>query len=111
MTASTPARQRARATDRGRAGRAGWSAAERDRRRAAAGVRRAPHNGRPAIDRARAEAAVRELLIALGEDPDREGLRETPARVARAYEEIFAGLYEPTRTPCWTRRSTSTTRS
>jgi GTP cyclohydrolase IA len=45
------------------------------------------------IDRARAEAAVRELLIAVGEDPDREGLKETPARVARAYEEIFAGLH------------------
>ena len=45
------------------------------------------------IDRARAEAAVRELLLAVGEDPDREGLKETPARVARAYEEIFAGLY------------------
>ncbi len=50
-------------------------------------------NGRPAIDHARAEAAVRELLIAVGEDPDREGLRDTPARVARAYEEIFQGLY------------------
>lgn len=36
---------------------------------------------------------MRELLFAVGEDPDREGLRETPARVARAYEEIFAGLY------------------
>lgn len=36
---------------------------------------------------------MRELLIAVGEDPDREGLRETPFRVARAYEEIFAGLY------------------
>ena len=36
---------------------------------------------------------MRELLIAVGEDPDREGLRETPRRVARAYEEIFAGLY------------------
>lgn len=45
------------------------------------------------MDHARAEAAVRELLIAVGEDPDRDGLRETPARVARAYEEIFAGLY------------------
>ena len=45
------------------------------------------------LDRARAEAAVRELLVAIGEDPDREGLRETPARVARAYAEIFAGLY------------------
>lgn len=49
------------------------------------------------FDAARAEAAVRELLIALGEDPDRHGLRETPARVVRAYREIFAGLYtEPT---------------
>src|SRR5919107_464968 len=44
------------------------------------------------FDEKRAEAAVRELLLAVGEDPDREGLRETPARVARAYEEIFAGL-------------------
>ncbi|GAB7143958.1 GTP cyclohydrolase I FolE [Mycobacterium riyadhense] len=41
----------------------------------------------------RAEAAIRELLLAIGEDPDRDGLRETPARVARAYREIFAGLY------------------
>ena len=49
------------------------------------------------FDRERAEAAVRELLIAVGEDPDREGLLETPARVARAYAEIFAGLHtEPT---------------
>ena len=46
----------------------------------------------PPYDAARAEAAVRELLIAVGEDPEREGLRETPARVARAYLEIFAGL-------------------
>jgi GTP cyclohydrolase I len=44
------------------------------------------------FDEKRAEAAVRELLIAVGEDPDREGLRETPARVARAYREILAGL-------------------
>ncbi|MGW7414397.1 GTP cyclohydrolase I FolE [Streptomyces sp. NPDC054863] len=44
------------------------------------------------FDEKRAENAVRELLIAVGEDPDREGLRETPARVARAYHEIFAGL-------------------
>ena len=49
------------------------------------------------FDRERAEAAVRELLIAVGEDPDREGLLETPARVARAYAEMFAGLHtEPT---------------
>jgi len=45
------------------------------------------------VDLARAENAVRELLIAIGEDPDRQGLRETPARVARAYGEIFAGLF------------------
>ncbi|MFI5655557.1 GTP cyclohydrolase I FolE [Streptomyces anulatus] len=44
------------------------------------------------FDEKRAEAAVRELLIAVGEDPDREGLRETPRRVARAYKEILAGL-------------------
>jgi GTP cyclohydrolase IA len=45
------------------------------------------------FDHARAEAAVRELLYAIGEDPDRHGLQETPARVARAYQEMFAGLY------------------
>jgi GTP cyclohydrolase I len=45
------------------------------------------------VDQARAAAAVREPLIAIGEDPDREGLRDTPARVARAYQEIFAGLH------------------
>jgi GTP cyclohydrolase I len=45
-------------------------------------------------DEKRAEAAVRELLLAVGEDPDREGLRETPARVARAYKELFAGLWQ-----------------
>ncbi|MGH3797215.1 MAG: GTP cyclohydrolase I FolE [Pseudonocardiaceae bacterium] len=46
-----------------------------------------------AFDHSRAEAAVRELLIACGEDPEREGLRDTPARVARAYQEMFAGLF------------------
>ncbi|MFL6154774.1 MAG: GTP cyclohydrolase I FolE, partial [Marmoricola sp.] len=46
----------------------------------------------PAFDHDRAAAAVRELLIAIGEDPEREGLRETPGRVARAYEELTAGL-------------------
>lgn len=44
------------------------------------------------FDHARAEAAVRELLVAIGEDPERDGLLQTPARVARAYAEIFAGL-------------------
>ncbi|MGB0972196.1 MAG: GTP cyclohydrolase I FolE [Mycobacterium sp.] len=47
----------------------------------------------PGFDDARAEAAVRELLIAVGEDPNRQGLIETPARVARAYREMFAGLH------------------
>jgi len=46
----------------------------------------------PAFDQPRAEAAVRELLAAIGEDPEREGLRETPARVARAYAEVTAGM-------------------
>jgi GTP cyclohydrolase I len=49
-------------------------------------------SGPPGVDQARAEAAVRELLLAVGEDPDRPGLQETPARVARAYAETFAGL-------------------
>ncbi len=43
-------------------------------------------------DQERAEAAIREFLLAVGEDPEREGLLDTPARVARAYREIFAGL-------------------
>ena len=46
----------------------------------------------PPFDLPRAEAAVRELLIAVGEDPDREGLQDTPARVARAYQELLAGM-------------------
>jgi GTP cyclohydrolase IA len=45
------------------------------------------------VDTARAARAIRELLIAIGEDPDREGLKETPDRVARSYAEIFAGLH------------------
>ncbi|MFF7440916.1 GTP cyclohydrolase I FolE [Streptomyces sp. NK15101] len=44
------------------------------------------------FDEKRAENAVRELLIAVGEDPDREGLQQTPARVARAYRELLAGM-------------------
>ena len=44
------------------------------------------------IDKPRIEKAVREILTAIGEDPDREGLLETPARVARMYGEIFAGI-------------------
>lgn len=45
------------------------------------------------FDAALAERAVRDLLVAIGEDPDRDGLRDTPARVARAYEEMFRGLH------------------
>lgn len=51
----------------------------------------------PPFDEARAEAAVRELLLAVGEDPERDGLRDTPARVARAYREVFAGLRQDPR--------------
>ncbi|MBE6478887.1 MAG: GTP cyclohydrolase I FolE [Olsenella sp.] len=46
------------------------------------------------LDKARVEAAVRELLLAIGEDPDREGLQGTPDRIARACEEIFGGMQE-----------------
>nr|WP_230592123.1 GTP cyclohydrolase I FolE [Rhodococcus fascians] len=45
------------------------------------------------FDQLRAEAAIRELLLAVGEDPNRPGLIDTPARVARSYREIFSGLY------------------
>ena len=46
------------------------------------------------LDMPRAEAAIREFLIAIGEDPDREGLLETPSRVARACQEVFSGMQE-----------------
>jgi len=46
------------------------------------------------FDQPRIAAAVREILIAIGEDPDRDGLRNTPERVARAYEEMFQGLHQ-----------------
>lgn len=49
------------------------------------------------VDRPRIEHAVREILLAIGEDPDREGLRETPARVARMYTELFGGLHQDPR--------------
>jgi GTP cyclohydrolase IA len=49
---------------------------------------------RSGVDEARAAAAIRELLIAVGEDPDRPGLIDTPGRVARAYTETFAGLWQ-----------------
>ena len=53
-----------------------------------------PEESRPPIDRARVERAVREILLAIGEDPDRDGLVRTPARVAEMFSEIFAGLGE-----------------
>jgi GTP cyclohydrolase I len=49
------------------------------------------------IDLPRIERAVREILFAVGEDPDREGLKETPARVARMYAEMFSGLHDDAR--------------
>ena len=49
------------------------------------------------IDRKRIKAAVREILIAIGEDPDREGLLDTPGRVADAYAELFSGLHDDPR--------------
>jgi GTP cyclohydrolase I len=52
---------------------------------------------RPEIDGPRLERAVREMLAAIGEDPDREGLRETPARVARMYAELLGGLHDDPR--------------
>jgi GTP cyclohydrolase IA len=51
----------------------------------------------PSVDLPRIERAVREILAAVGEDPDREGLRETPARVARMYAEMFSGLKQDAR--------------
>lgn len=49
---------------------------------------------RQSFDQQKIENAIREIIIAIGEDPDRDGLQDTPARVARAYKEMFAGLYE-----------------
>lgn len=50
--------------------------------------------GTAGVDRPRIQAAVREILEAIGEDPDREGLQDTPQRVAKAYDEFFAGLVQ-----------------
>lgn len=55
-----------------------------------------PGGGSP-VDHARIERAVREILLAVGEDPDREGLLQTPARVARMYAELFSGLHQDPR--------------
>jgi GTP cyclohydrolase I len=53
--------------------------------------------GSSGVDLARIERAVREILAAVGEDPDREGLLETPGRVARMYAELFSGLHQDPR--------------
>ena len=49
---------------------------------------------RQGFDQQKIENAIREIIIAIGEDPDRDGLQDTPARVTRAYKEMFSGLYE-----------------
>jgi GTP cyclohydrolase I len=54
-------------------------------------------SARTPVDHERIRAAVREILLAVGEDPDREGLRETPERVARMYAELFSGLHRDPR--------------
>src|SRR5271154_4752319 len=56
-----------------------------------------PATEKSPVDQARIRRAVREILAAVGEDPDREGLLETPARVARMYAELFSGLHEDPR--------------
>ena len=55
-----------------------------------------PHDGgaKNEFDQARAEKAITELLIAIGEDPNRDGLKDTPKRVAKAFKENFAGLWQ-----------------
>ena len=70
----------------------------------ALGPRAVPGGGsvRP-YDHDRVAAAVREILIGIGEDPDRDGLRDTPQRVARAYAEMFAGLRQDAETVLATR--------
>jgi GTP cyclohydrolase I len=63
-----------------------------------AGEEDAPPTGsRAPVDQARIARAIREILSAVGEDPDREGLLETPSRVARMYAELFSGLHEDPR--------------
>ena len=50
--------------------------------------------GAAPVDTQRIERAVREILVAIGEDPDRDGLLRTPTRIAHMYEEIFSGLHD-----------------
>jgi len=57
-------------------------------------VRSAPYEPIAAFDEERLVRAVREMLLAIGEDPERDGLKDTPARVGRAYREMFGGLHQ-----------------
>jgi len=57
-------------------------------------IRSAEASAFPPVDLERIEHAVREILSAIGEDPERDGLQDTPARVARMYAEVFSGLRE-----------------
>ncbi len=73
--------------------------AQRSRKKTAQHGKNTPRKAHPPkpIDHDRVTAAVREILLAIGEDPDREGLLKTPDRVARMYAEVFSGLrQEPT---------------
>lgn len=54
----------------------------------------APAGGKYTVDLPRIEAAVREILLAIGEDPERSGLIDTPRRVAKAYREVFSGMHQ-----------------
>src|SRR6516165_5902202 len=69
-------------------------AAAKSRRRSASVNGSPPAEG---VDQDRIRAAVREILLAVGEDPNREGLRDTPERVARMYSELFAGMRQDPR--------------
>ena len=53
-----------------------------------------PETARGKVDKPRIEAAMREILVAIGEDPDRDGLRRTPTRIADMYDEVLSGLHE-----------------
>jgi len=58
------------------------------------GLRAVPDTGYRGVDKPRIHDAVREILLAIGEDPDRDGLVRTPARIAEMYEEVFSGLHD-----------------
>ena len=102
---STPTPTRRRPPTRPRAPRLGRTSPVVDR------IALPEHRVPPPFDLERAERAVRELLIAVGEDPDRDGLRETPGRVARMYAEVFAGSAAAARRTSSPRPSTSGTTS